>query len=275
MNLSYRILFASVLRVAASVLSLLAPAGMYAQSAAPSSPVPEMRAASVFESVLPETNAKTLNISTDELKRALADGSTLLLDTRPYREFAISHIPGALNVAPKPGMSMAQYTSDVAEVERLVQGDKTRPLVLYCNGPFCGKSKRVAEDLLDAGFTNVRRYQLGAPVWRALGNAMVVELEGARHVFENDKTAYFIDARNPEQFRTGSIPGAKNIWAGQADAAKDDGRLPMEDHNTRIIVFGNDAAQARMVAEELAKKAAFHNVTYFEGTFEVLRAALR
>jgi hypothetical protein len=28
-------------------------------------------------------------------------------------------------------------------------------------GPFCGKSKRLAEELLEAGYTNVRRYQLG------------------------------------------------------------------------------------------------------------------
>ena len=40
-------------------------------------------------------------------------------------------------------------------------------VVLYCNGPFCQKSKRLAAELLEAGFTNVRRYQLGMPTWRA------------------------------------------------------------------------------------------------------------
>lgn len=260
------------LRLLAGAALLLAPAGAYAQGTpAPAAPA----AASVFEAVLPEANASTPNVSTEELKRALGDGRTLVLDTRPYREYALSHIPGAINVAPKPGMTMAQYTSDVAEVERIVRGDRARPVLLYCNGPFCGKSKRVAEELLAAGFTEVRRYQLGAPVWRALGNVMVVEAEGARHVFENDRTAYFIDARSPEAFRAGSVPGAKNVWAGQFDAAKDDGRLPMEDHNTRIIVFGGGAAQARTVADELAQRAAFHNVAYFPGTFEALQAALR
>ena len=46
--------------------------------------------------------------------------------------------------------------------------------------------------------------------------------------------------------------------------AKDDGRLPMEDHNTRIVVFGRDAAQARALAEAIAREA-FHNVAYFPG----------
>ena len=48
--------------------------------------------------------------------------------------------------------------------------------------------------------------------------------------------------------------------------AKDDGRLPMEDHNTRVLVVGTDAAAARHVAEALAREA-FHNVSYFPGPF--------
>jgi hypothetical protein len=45
----------------------------------------------------------------------------------------------------------------------------------------------------------------------------------------------------------------------EVEKAKNDGRLPMEDHNTRIVVFGSTAAQARSTAEAIAKNA-FHNV---------------
>lgn len=227
----------------------------------------------IFGAILPEPTSETPNLSTEELKRVLADRSAVLLDNRPFKEYALGHIPGALNVAPKPGMPMSQYTSDVAEVGRLLGGDKTRAIVLYCAGPFCGKSKRVADDLLAAGYTNVRRYQLGAPVWRALGGPMVMEAEGVRHVIANDRTAWLIDAREPEAFRAGSLPEATNVWAGEVKKAKDDGRVPMEDHNTRLIVFGQDRKQARGVAEELTRNA-FHNVSYFEGGIESLRAAL-
>ena len=48
--------------------------------------------------------------------------------------------------------------------------------------------------------------------------------------------------------------------------AKDDGRLPMEDHNTRILVLGADAPTARYVAQAIAREA-FHNVSYFPGPF--------
>ena len=237
----------------------------------------------IFSTILPESSSKTPQVSTEELRTILQSRSAVVLDTRPRMEWAVSHIPGALNVAPKPGMPMHLYTSDVAEVERLVAGDKSRPLVLYCNGPFCGKTKRVAEDLLAAGFQNVRRYQLGAPVWRALGGAMVIEPEGTRHVYERDKTAVWIDARDAEQFRAGSLPGAVNLPRsglkpgkdqGEVKAAKDDGRLPMEDHNTRIIVFGADAQQARAVAEAIVLEA-FHNVSYFEGDVNTLRGTVR
>jgi len=58
---------------------------------------------------------------------------------------------------------------------------------------------------------------------------------------------------------------------GEVFAAKNDGRFPMEDHNTRIIVFGRDSAKAITVAEALVREA-LHNVTYFSGTYEELKA---
>jgi len=57
-------------------------------------------------------------------------------------------------------------------------------------------------------------------------------------------------------------------------AAKDDGRLPMEDHTIRIVVFGKDRLQARSVAEAIARET-FHNVTCFVGTCETLRSILK
>jgi rhodanese-related sulfurtransferase len=173
---------------------------------------------------------------------------------------------------------MSQYVSDVAEIGRLVGNDKATPIVLYCNGPFCGKSKRLSAELVEAGYTNVRRYQLGIPVWRALDGLTEVELEGVLYVLEGDRTAVFIDARDPEEFSAQTLPGARNLPlsgvkpgkdVGEVKVAKDDGRLPMDDHNTRLIVFGRDGTQAKAVAEAIAKEA-FHNMAYFGGTFDTL-----
>jgi rhodanese-related sulfurtransferase len=233
----------------------------------------------VHEAVLATPGAGVPEVSTEELQQILVDQSAVVLDTRPYKEWSISHIPNALNVAPKPGVPLALYTSDVAEIERLVGGNKAQPLVLYCNGPFCGKSKRVAKELLEEKYTNVRRYQLGAPAWRTLVGIMVIESDGIRYVYENDHTAVWIDVRDHLVFQEDSIPGARNLPyggvlpgkdVGEVFAAKNDGRLPMEDHNTRIIVFGQDSEQARKVAEALAREA-FHNVAYFADGYGALK----
>jgi rhodanese-related sulfurtransferase len=240
-------------------------------------------AQSAFDAALGEANEKTADLSTAELKRILIAGSATLLDARPPKEFAVSHIPGAVNVAPQPGRPAHLYVSDIAEVARFLAGDKARPLVLYCNGPFCGKSKRLAADLIAAGHIDVRRYQIGAPGWRALaGAAMQTELSALRYI-GGDRTAVWIDAREASDFARGTIGSARNVPVsglrpgkdqGVLKAAKDDGRLPMDDHNTRIVVFGANGKDARAVADAIAGEA-FHNVSFVAEPIDQVRRALR
>lgn len=241
------------------------------------------QAPSIFDAILAEPGQGTTEVSTAALATMLAERSAIVLDARPHLEYAISHIPGALNVAAKPGVAASMYVSDVAEVGRLVNGDRAARIVLYCNGPYCGKSKRLADELLAAGYTNVRRYQLGIPVWRALGGVTEIETDGLRHVVASDRTAVIIDARDTTAFRARTLRGARHIPrrgvlegkdVGEVRRAKDDGRLPMSDHNTRIVVIGSGAADARYVAEALAREA-FHNVAFYRGSVGDALAATR
>jgi rhodanese-related sulfurtransferase len=121
------------------------------------------------------------------------------------------------------------------------------------------------------------------PIWRASGGVSVIEPDGLRYVIARDHTAVVVDVREPADFQGGSLPDAVNIpRSGVLDArdvgelrkAKDDARLPMEDHNTRIVVIGRTAGDARYVAQAIAWEA-FHNVAYFEGTIEEARAAIQ
>lgn len=89
---------------------------------------------SVMQTTLMEPNQRTAEVSTAELQKILADKSAYVFDARPPLEFAVSHIPGARNVAQKPGTPTSLYISDVAEIGRLVPG-RDAALVLYCNGP--------------------------------------------------------------------------------------------------------------------------------------------
>jgi rhodanese-related sulfurtransferase len=220
----------------------------------------------IYQATLAEPNQKTPEVSTEELRRILADGSAIVVDSRSHAQFVAGHIPGARNLdAPRSGT--------IAAVERLVSGDKSKPLVLYCNGPFCQASREVSEQLVAAGFTNVRRYQLGLPVWRALGGVTEIELDGIVRIFNVDRTAVFVDGRTTEEFSAGSLPGARNIPVG---TTKFD-RHPLlrgEDFNTRIVVFGRDSGQARAIAEAIVRVAR-NNVSYFPGTFDTLRKAIK
>src|SRR5579871_3947659 len=97
---------------------------------------------SVFQATLAEPNAKTAEVSTQELQRILADGSAIVLDSRKRSEYAAGHIAGARNVSPPNDAPTTEYA---AAVERLVGGDKDKPLVLYCNGAHCQASRQLSE----------------------------------------------------------------------------------------------------------------------------------
>jgi len=214
----------------------------------------------IWQVTLGEPNPVTPELSTEQLQRLLEAGATPVLDVRSAQEYAIAHIPGSVNL----------YEKEVEQVVRAYP-DKAGMLVLYCNGPYCGKSKRLSQELVGRGYTNVKRYQLGLPVWRALGNTVQTDLAGARYVRAGDKTAVWVDARSAAEFARGSLPGAVNIRTGEAEAANDDGRLPKKDKGTRVVVFADTPDAARQVAAEVAHKA-YWNSSYFGGSFRDLSA---
>jgi rhodanese-related sulfurtransferase len=214
----------------------------------------------IWQTTLGEPNPVTPELSTEELQRILDSRSSPVLDVRSAQEYAIAHIPGTINL----------YEKEVEQVARAYP-DKSGALVLYCNGPFCGKSKRLSQELVGRGYTNVRRYQLGLPVWRALGNTVQTDLAGARYILAGDKTAVWVDARSAPDFTRGSLPGAVNIRRGEAEAANDDGRLPKKDKGTRVVVFADTPEAARQVAAGVAHKA-YWNSSYFGGSFRDLNA---
>ena len=222
----------------------------------------------IFKATLAEENAKTGEVSTEQMRTIMNDNSVIVLDTRSRAEFDAGHIPRARNLDATP-------SAQVAAVEALVNGDKTKALVLYCNGPYCQASRRLGENLAAAGFTNVRRYQLGIPVWRALGGPVEIEIGGIKRVFKADQTAVYFDTRPATEFVKGSLPGALNASADDVVSGqlkKID--LPEDDFNRRIILFGADAAQARKLADFMGKRP-WHNVSYFPGAYDALASALK
>lgn len=95
-------------------------------------------------------------VSRTELARRVREKSVTLLDVRPEGEFALGHLPGAINI---PLRSLER---------KLAQLPRDREIVAYCRGPYCVLSFEAVALLRARGFT-VRRMAEGFPEWQAYG----------------------------------------------------------------------------------------------------------
>jgi rhodanese-related sulfurtransferase/DNA-binding transcriptional ArsR family regulator len=96
----------------------------------------------------------------NELMRRMRAGSVTVLDVRPHDEFALGHIPGAVNV---PLSALAKQLSAFK---------RSREIIAYCRGPYCVLSFEAVALLRENGF-KVRRLEDGMPEWRAAGLPVV------------------------------------------------------------------------------------------------------
>lgn len=95
-------------------------------------------------------------VSRAELLQRTRDGLVTVLDVRPPDEFAVGHLPGAVNIP-------------LSELEaRLAELDPDHEIVAYCRGPWCVLSFEAVAALRARGF-KVRRLEDGLPEWRAAG----------------------------------------------------------------------------------------------------------
>jgi rhodanese-related sulfurtransferase/DNA-binding transcriptional ArsR family regulator len=99
-------------------------------------------------------------VSREELLEKSRAGVVTVLDVRPADEFALGHLPGAVNIP-------------LRELEaRLAQLDRGQEVVAYCRGPYCVLSYEAVAALRARGF-KVRRLEDGLPEWRAAGLPVV------------------------------------------------------------------------------------------------------
>lgn len=95
-------------------------------------------------------------VSREDLVARLHDGLITVLDVRPEDEFAVGHVPGALNIP-------------LSELEqRLGELPPDREVIAYCRGPYCVLSFEAVSALRARGYL-VRRLEDGYPEWKAAG----------------------------------------------------------------------------------------------------------
>ncbi|HYG44766.1 MAG TPA: metalloregulator ArsR/SmtB family transcription factor [Bordetella sp.] len=95
-------------------------------------------------------------VSIPDLLGRMADGNVVLLDVRPPDEYALGHLPGAINIP----------TEELAR--RVAELPPALDIVAYCRGPYCVLSTDAVAALRAQGF-RADRLGAGFPQWKAAG----------------------------------------------------------------------------------------------------------
>jgi rhodanese-related sulfurtransferase len=116
-----------------------------------------MDSAAKSEAVL----ADVPEISREELKRRLHDGSLTIVDVLPAESYAAAHVPGALSI---PLELVASRAPELLP-------DRAAEIVVYCGKLTCDRSEQALEQLHQLGYSNVRDYRAGIADWVESGEA--------------------------------------------------------------------------------------------------------
>lgn len=120
-----------------------------------------MATAALAQDAAPPIPKEIRVLDAGQLKKML-DGQEkfLLVDARNEREYKEGHIVKAVHV----------YDKDMEVHKAKFPGDKSYPIVFYCNGyPKCVRSLNGARMALGWGYTRVSLYVGGFPDWEAKG----------------------------------------------------------------------------------------------------------
>jgi rhodanese-related sulfurtransferase len=138
-------------------------------------------------------------LSPAEVVRVQAGGAEVV-DVRPVREFAAGHMPGSLSVPLRP--AFATWLGWLVDLDRDVvivrNADQDFDEVWW-------QALKIGQDHL------VGQVADGLEEWRALGQPTTsIGLVDARGV----KDRAVLDIREPAEYETGHIPGARNVALG-------------------------------------------------------------
>lgn len=177
------------------------------------------------------------DIGTLVVKSAVKKGNAVIIDARPAKKFAASHIPESINI---PDTKMDSMLDKLPK-------EKSQKMIVYCGGYKCAKSHNVANNLQKMGYTNVMVYAAGLPTWEKEGlpiegkkaqkkevkketTKAYIEKNGVQLVVEQEENKNMVygswylemikklpekfalvDVRDAEEFASGHLPGAVNI----------------------------------------------------------------
>jgi rhodanese-related sulfurtransferase len=106
----------------------------------------------------PLSESMSTFISLEEARSLFESSQALFIDARHEYDYNLAHIEGAVNL---PIQSLDANPGLLVSLPR----DKT--LVAYCDGQECNSSVRLAEKLIEAGYTDVKIFLDGWNAWKS------------------------------------------------------------------------------------------------------------
>ena len=112
-----------------------------------------------------------VKVVTAEEAKKLQDSGVPLIDTRVAAEYAEKTAKGAKSVpykeksAKEPGFDASKDYFDLTKLP----GDKSAPIVFFCNAGECWKSYKASVVAQKAGYTKINWLRGGFPEWAAKG----------------------------------------------------------------------------------------------------------
>ena len=190
-------------------------------------------------------------LSVAEVRRNVREGA-MLIDTRPFQDFANGHITGALSIDLRP--SFASWLG------WLVPPD--RPLI-FVMGPKQDRRDLVTQ-CLKIGYENLLgELEGGVDAWRAAGLPLS---EIALRQVNEDLQGAPLDVRQASEWTGGHIPGARHVELGSVMASA--GAIPAGP----LTIYCGHGARA-MTAASLLEAQGRRSLAVLDGGFDAWRSA--
>lgn len=201
----------------------------------------------------------------------------LIIDARPYKSYFDEHIPNAIQA------------DDITFTQKYIgtaPADKGTELIIYCGGFTCEKSHSIAEDLMADGYTNVKVFAGGLPVWKSErlptfgmngdGRGFNVAEGKVNRALTPDQFvervntgATVLDVRSEDERSHGAIPGSIHIPDSiiHADPKAIADQLPA-DKNATIVIHCASGARAAGVVDKIADLG-YKNTYYLNSSITI------
>lgn len=195
-----------------------------------------------------------VELKPEEVK-ALIDRNAemMIIDSRPVKSYAQSHLPGAVSI------TVEQMESGALN---MLPSDKDTLLVFYCGGYTCGMSPKAAGLAKKAGYKNIRVMLAGEPNWIKAGYAGYASRE-----FVDKGNIVLIDLRSTEKSETARIPRSVSIPMATLGDRLDDipGKAP-------VVLYSDDQEEALGALRKL-REAGLKKASLAEGGLDQWRRA--